>query len=209
MSRFSTRGVDTVERGSISQFINPGVQVLTITGLDEKVASTGKKQFSFNVETPKVEEVGFEAHEDSKIGGKIGRVGFTIYMDDTNESQVEELIKNVGIIADKLGVRDQVDAIEAASSENYLKAVLPLFRGKFAWWAVTGEEYLNKEEKVRTSLGLRRFGFIASMEEGETHLRPFDKENQYDYKHIAVPDENPKEEVSSDDFEAANELPWD
>lgn len=208
MSKFNTRGVDTTERGSISQFIGPGVQIMMITGLDVKEASTGKKQFSFNLETSKIEEPGFEPHEDSKVGGKIGRVGFTIYMDDTNDSQVEELIKNVGIIADKLNVRDKVDAVEATSSENYLKAVLPLLRGKSAWWAITGEEYLNKENKVRVSLGLRRYGFIASIEEGESHLRPYDKDNQYDYKRIAIPDNDPNEDTN-DDFTATDELPWD
>lgn len=209
---FSTKGVNTEEKRGISQFLTYGVQMAMITGLDVKTAQSGRKMFSLHMESPKVTDQGFEPHADAKQGGKIGKVQFTIYMDDKDAASAEELIKNIGIIADKLGVREKVDAIEANDAENYLKAVLPILRGKFAWWAITAEEYFNKEDKVRYNLGLRRFGFIASMEEGEGHLKPFDKNDKYDYKPVAVPSIDPDQE---DPIEAAfgkadddDELSW-
>ena len=205
MGKFSTKGVDTTERRGSSQFISPGVQMLAITGLEVRDSKSDRKQYVFKLESPKVVEEGFEAHEDAKQGGKIGKVPFGIFMNDSDTSQVDELIKNVGIIADKLGVRDAVDAIEATTARNYLEAVVPIFRGKFAWWAINGEQYLNQEDKVRTRIGLRRFGFIAAMDEGEDHLKPYDKTDPYDFKPIAQPDADPEEKKEDD----GKDLPWD
>lgn len=209
---FSTKGVSTEEKRVSSPFINYGVQMLMLTGLEVKTAQTGRKMFVFNVESPTINEEGFTPNVDAKKGGKVGKLPFTIYIDDTDEKAASELIRNIGIIADKLGVREKVDAIEANDAENYLKAVLPILRGKFAWWVVTAEEYLNGEGKVKYTLGLRRYGFIASMEEGESHLKPFDKSNPYDYKPIATPSKDPDNtDPITEAFGKADdddELPW-
>lgn len=208
---FSTKGVNTEEKRGVSQFLSYGLNMAALTGFEARGSRTGKKMINLNFEGPKITEEGFQAHQDAKMGGKIGRVQFTIYVDENNADQVKEIVTRVGIIADKLGVREKVDAVEAADLESYFKAVLPILRGKYAWWAITAEEYVNAEQKVRYNLGLRRFGFIASMEEGEGHLNPFDKSNPYDYKAVAAPSKDPDVDPVTEAFgpEPENELPWD
>lgn len=207
---FSTKGKDTSERSGVSQFLTYGVQMAAITGLTTREASTGKKMYSLNLEGPKVTENGFEAHEDAKMGGKVGRVQFTIYVDGNNQDQNNEIITNIGIIADKLGVREKVDAVEATSLDEYLTKVLPLIRGKYAHWAITGEEYEKADGKIGIILKLRRYGFVASMEEGEEHLRPFDKTNLYDYKAVAAPSKDPDVDAITEAFgPETSDLPWD
>jgi len=211
MSGFSTKGVDTTERSGVSQYLTYGVQMAALTGYNLKESKTGKKMVVLNLESPKVTDKGFEPHADAKLGGKVGRVQFTIFIDETNPEKVSEVITNIGIIADKLGVREKVDAVEANNLDDYFKKVMPIVRGKYAWWAVTGEEYAKDGGKVGITLGLRRFGFIASMEEGEAHMRPFDKKNVYDYKALAAPSKDPDVDPITEAFGAEvdeNEMPW-
>jgi hypothetical protein len=209
---FNTKGVDTTEKSfGSSQFITYGNQELAISGYEIREASTGKKQVMLKFETPKVVEDGFEPHEDSKIGGRIGKVQFTIYMDESDgeSTAVKEFIKNIGIVADKLNIRDKVDAITSNSLEEYMDKFVKLARGQFAYWSVTGEQYeaqTGDGPKARWSLRLRRFGFIASKEEGIDHLQPFNIKNDpnnYDLKYLAKADD---ETDAPDDF---NDLPFD
>jgi hypothetical protein len=88
---------------------------------------------------------------------------------------------------------------------------MPILRGKYAWWAVTGEEYEKADGKIGVRLGLRRFGFVASLEEGDSHLRAFDKTNKYDYKAISSPSKDPDVDPITEAFGEEpdeSELPW-
>jgi len=133
------------------------------------------------------------------------------YFDKTSKDQMDQFISNVALIAKKLGVTEKVDAIDSDSLEDYLNKLMPVIRGKFAVWAITGQEYLyNKDgkDKIGTSLGLRRYGFIATLDEMEAdpnHIKPFNKDDKYDFKPVALPSADP-------DFKAqapGDELPWD
>lgn len=210
---FNTKGVDTTEQAfGPSQFITYGNQELTIAGYLIRASQNGKKQVMLNMESPKVNEEGFEPHEDSVNGGKIGRVQFTIYMDegDMDSKPVKKFIKDVGIVADKLGVREKVDAIQASNLEDYMTQFVKLVRGKFAYWSVTGEQYEAQTDngpKARWALGLRYGGFIASKEEGINHLKPFneanDPGNNYDLRYLTKAD---TEADAPNDFD---DLPFD
>ena len=210
MSGFSTKGVDTTERSGVSQFLTYGVQMAALTGFELREAKTGKQMVILNLESPKVTDTGFEAHQDAKLGGKVGRVQATIYIDETNTESVNEIITNIGIIADKLRLRERIDAVEADTLESYLNKVMPILHGNYAWWAVTGEEYEKTDGKVGIILKLRRYGFVASMNEGEEHIKPFDKTNIYDYKTIASPSKDPDVDAITEAMgPEETELPWD
>lgn len=211
MNNFSTKNVDTSEKRKVSQFFGYGVKELCITAIDVKTAASGRKMVSFKMEGHKVKEEGWQPHPDAKLGGQIGNVQFTIYIDEKDNKAVDEVVKNVGIIADKLNVREKVDAIEAGDLESYFKALYPVVRGKYAWWRVTASEYEKQDGKIGYTLGLSRFGFVASLEEGESHLRPFDKSNQYDYRTIAAPSKDPDVDPITEAFGDApddDDLPW-
>ena len=210
---FSTKNAKEEVR-SKSQFMMYGVCQATITGYELRESKSGKVQLSLNLESPRITEAGFEAHQDAKMGGQICRVQMGIYFDPkAASSQLDEITTNMAMIADKMGVREQADTIEASSLEEWLNKLVKLFSGKYAWFAITGEEYERTgADRPGVRLGLRRYGFVASLEEGEAHLNPFDKTNTYDYKPLAIPSADPDQgDPIADAFGEADEsedLPW-
>jgi len=210
---FSTRGVEVKENVSESKYLSYGVQKAAIVGYELKTAKTGKQQVTLNFESPKVTTPGFEADPFAKMGGKVGRVQFTIYFGSGDKQQNDEFIERIAIIAKKLGVSEKVDAVDSNSLEDYLNKIMLIIRGKFAWWAITAEEYVKTgSDKVGVVLGLRRYGFVASLDEMEAnpnHIKPFDKTNKYDYKPLAVASKDPDVDPITEAFGDDAELPWD
>jgi len=211
---FSTKGVEVKENVSESKYLSYGVQKAAIVGYELKTAKSGdKQQVVLNLESPKVVTPGFEADPSAKLGGKVGRIVFTIYFGEDNKQQNDEFIERIAIIAKKLGVSEKIDAVESSNLEDYLNKIIPILRGKFAWWAVTAEEYAKADsDKVGCTLGLRRYGFIASLDEMEAnpnHIKPFDKANKYDYKALAVASKDPDVDPITEAFGDGSELPWD
>lgn len=210
---FSTKGVSVKDGGNGgSKYLSYGVQKAAVVGFELKVAKSSKQQVILHMEGPKVTEAGFEPDETARFGGKVGRVNFTIYFDESNKDQTDQFISNVALIAKKLGVSDAVDAIASENIEDYLNKLMPVIRGKFAWWAITAEEYQKKDsDKVGYSLGFRRYGFIASIDEMEAnpeHIKPFDKTSVYDYKSLAKPSKDPDVDPITEAF-GDNDMPWD
>lgn len=210
----STRGVEVKDGGNGgSKYLSYGVQKAAITGFELKTAQSGKQQVVLHMESPKVLEAGFEADETAKFGGKIGRINFTIYFDKTNKEQIDQFVSNVALIAKKLGVSEAVDAINSEDIEDYMNKLIPVVKGKFAWWGITAQEYQKKDsDKVGYSLGLRRYGFIASLDEMEAnpeHIKPFDKNSVYDYKALAKPSKDPDAGDPITEAFGDNDMPWD
>lgn len=194
---FGTKDVST-DSGT-SQYLGYGIHQVKINKFEIKTASTsGAKSVLVNVETPTVEENGFKAHEDATRGGKIGRVQFSIYMNPNKPSYsdvVNSLNVDMATVAEKVGVREAFDKIEASSLEEFIAEANKLLTGRDFILAIAAEEYPGKDDngnfKLRYALKKRRFGFAASLAEGVDHLKPFDKDNQYDYKKLEeTPDEN-------------------
>lgn len=214
MSNFSTKGVQIVSGGNGgSKYLSYGIQKAAVVGYELKLSQSGKQMVVLLMESPKVAETGFEPHEDSKFGGRIGKVNFTIYFGPDDKTQMDQFISNVALIAKKLDVTEKVDTIESDNLEDYLNKLLPIIRGKFAYWAITAQEYQKKDsDKVGYTLGLRRFGFIATVDEMEAnpnHLKPFDMSNPFDYKALATPSKDPDEDPIMKAFGPGEELPWD
>jgi len=213
---FNTRGAVVIEKSGVSKYLSYGVQEAAIVGFDLKTSSkSDKQQVVLFMEGPKVLDAGFEPDETSKFGGKVGRVNFTIYFNKDNADQMGQFLSNIALIAKKLGVTEKVDAIDSDNLEDYLNKLMPVVRGKFAVWAITAEEYQKKDsEKVGYSLGLRRYGFIASLEEVKAnpdHIKAFDKTNAYDYKALGKPSIDPDLDPITAAFGSNNgsdESPW-
>jgi len=211
---FSTRGVVANDgNGGGSKYLTYGVQKAAIIGYELKEAKSGKQQVVLLMESPKVTDAGFEPDESAKLGGRVGRVQFTIYFGPADKEQNDTFIERVALIAKKLNVSEKVDAVEASDLKEYLDKLIPVVRGKFAWWAINAEEYQKTDsDKVGYSLGLRRYGFVASLDEMEAnpnHIKPFDKTNKYDYKALAIPSKDPDVDPITEAFGSGDELPWD
>lgn len=182
---FGTKGVTAQEPRKESKYFTYGNQELFIYDIEVKTASTGSKQLTFHMETPPVE--GLEPEEGHK--GKVGRVAFPgafIKMDDTQA--VERFNKDIALIADKLGVRAELDNVTASDFDSYINAIKPLFVNKPAFWCIAAEEYNKADGKVGVRLKTRRYSFIASIQEGIDHLEKFDKSKAYNFKPVPKPD---------------------
>lgn len=184
---FSTKGVNTQESKKVGKYFSYGIHQLFIYDIDIKTASTGSKQLTFQMETMPLNVEGFEPEEGHK--GQVGRVAFPgSFLKLEDSKAVEEFNKNIGIIADKLGVRKQLDEVSAPDFDSYIAAIKPLFVGKPAWWAIAGEEYLKNDGKTGVRLKTRRYSFVASMSEGQSHLEKFDPSKSYNFKPVVKPD---------------------
>ena len=196
---FSTKGVNTQENKKLGKYFSYGIHQLFIYDIEIKTATTGSKQLTLLMETMPVNADGFEAEPGHK--GQVGRVAFPgTFLKLEDSKAVEEFNKNVGLIADKLGVRKQLDEINASDFDSYVNAIKPLFIGKPAWFAVAGEEYIKADGKTGVRLRTRRYSFVASLSEGQTHLEKFDPSKAYNFKPAVRPDADsvPANAMSSD-----------
>lgn len=188
----STVGINTEEKPS--QFISYGVQKLKIVSIDTLVAKngSGRKIYQLNMETPSIQ--GFEGFEGAT--GKVGRVKFpNKYILESEDTDVDDLVKAIGIMTDKFGTRKELEALDVSkmNMEEYAIAISPFVTNKYAFFKVCTEQYVNNKGKVANSLRLAKFGFIASLEEGIDHLK-FDMSSSYDFKAPegnGVPDSTP------------------
>lgn len=205
MSGFSTKGVDTKERQSISKYLTYGINKAAISNMVvEKAKNTGSKRITFFIQGEKVEDKTFEGVDGAK--GRVAKIQ-TSYM--KTDAQYKDFMRQVGIIADKIGVRPQVDAIAASTIEEYVSSVLPLFRSKFFWWNIAGEEWCDNEGKIKVSPRFMRYGFAKALDEiDETKLRfdggvcvearnasdvivlRFNKDDKYQYVKYVKPDDD-------------------
>lgn len=185
---FSTKGVNTQDSKKLGRYFSYGIHQLFIYDIEIKTASTGSKQLTLMMETQPVTASGFEPEAGHK--GQVGRVAFPgVFLKLDDSAAIEEFNKGVGIIADKLGVRKQLDEINAGDFDSYVEAFKPLFIGKPAWWTIAGEEYYKADGKTTGNrLKLRRYSFIASLEEGQNHLEKFDVTKSYNFKPATRPD---------------------
>jgi len=190
----STQGIQsTTPSGNnfTPSYINIGVQYLKINSIEAEVASTGSTRMVFNVETEPVADENFK-HFDGNAG-QTGKIS-TFYL--KTESQQREFFANLLLIADKLGVKAEIEAVNEknlGSFESYAAAITPIFnKAGYAWFRIAGDEYEKNNGKIGVSLRFSRFGFVASTAEGESHLKPIDPNNTYDLKKLEViKDESP------------------
>tara|TARA_R110000868_G_scaffold14414_2_gene67016 strand:- start:28136 stop:28744 length:609 start_codon:yes stop_codon:yes gene_type:complete len=193
----STKGIDTsTEARKPSKYIAYGIQELKINSIEVRISpKTGSFVTTFNVETPESTDPTFEGHEGAK--GKIGKVQFPrTYVKPNDEKQMSALVKDIGIIADKLGVREQVDAIEWTEDmtiEKYFKVIEQLFKDKFAMWKVCGKEEFWKDDsgtqKKSLRLSLAKWGFVQSVESYKVKQEiTFDKTSKWDFEEAVEPE---------------------
>ena len=184
---FSTKGVNTQDSKKVGKYFSYGIHQLSIFDIEIKTASTGSKQLTLLMETNPVTAEGFEPEAGHK--GQVGRVAFPgTFVKLEDAKAVEDFNKSIGIIADKLGVRSELDNISAPDFDSYINAIKPLFVNKSAWWAIAGEEYIKADGKTGVRLKTRRYSFVASLAEGEGKLEKFDPSKTYNFKPAIKPD---------------------
>lgn len=151
---FGTSGINTEEQ--VGKYLTYGINHCKIVSMSViKAQSTESKKVQFNMEGMPVGK-DFQGVEGAK--GKVCRVE-TSYMKE--DKAYKDFMRQIGVIADKLGVRKEVDAVKASSIEDFIAQIEPILKGKFAWWMFGGEEYNEKKWKQ----SLLKFGFIKAESE--------------------------------------------
>lgn len=165
---FNTKGKTGDSGFKTGKYVGIGPNKLKITGFTHKPSKAGDKfKIVVNFESKPITEDGWEGQDGAL--GQIGRSDIGIYTNGTDQA-MDGILKAFVTIAETLGVRDQLDAIQASKIEEYLDKVSALVNNKFAWWLIGGEEYMGQDQdgndKVKFVLKIPRFGFIAESEEG-------------------------------------------
>ena len=131
-----------------------------------------------------------------KFTGQSSRVSATIWTDQFNDSNVSknEIMYKIAIIASELGMRDQIDNIQASSLEEWVEKAISMLKYNNLYWFLKGtEEEYNGKTIIK--LSLPKYKFVSS---DESKLDAFDKNNQYHYKALQNKPVSSFEPVNSD-----------
>jgi hypothetical protein len=202
---FKTAGVDTTEKQTASQFMGYGEQEAKINKIEIKTSSKGSQNIVLNMETRPIDTTklkGFTPHTDSTNGGQIARVNMYNFwqkeLEVENSANNQKFVRDLGLIADKLGVRAQLDDVQADSLQDYIQKLNSVLTGKFLFWKIVVEEYSRPDKSPGLNYSLGRWSKESIACATERGKIKFDKENNFDYKKAEAPVE----------AEVTNDLPF-
>jgi hypothetical protein len=199
---FSTKGQEVKQGGGVGKSLQAGVVYAHIYSGQVRTSNKGdKKTLELILEGPASE--GFEGWaidrdnpDGLKFTGQSSRVSATIWTDQFNDSNVSknEIMYKIAVIASELGMRDQIDNIEATSLEEWVEKAISMLKYNNLYWFLKGtEEEYNGKTIIK--LSLPKYKFVSS---DETKLDVFDKNNQYHYKALQNKPVSSFEPVNSD-----------
>lgn len=199
---FSTKGQEVKQGGGTLKSLQAGVVYAHIYSGQVRTSNRGdKKTLELILEGPASE--GFEGWpidkdnpEGLKFTGQSSRVSATIWTDQFNDSNVSknEIMYKIAIIASELGMRDQIDNIQATSLEEWVEKAISMLKYNNLYWFLKGtEEEYNGKTIIK--LSLPKYKFVSS---DESKLDAFDKNNQYHYKTLQNKPVSSFEPVNSD-----------
>jgi hypothetical protein len=183
---FSTKGQEVKQGGGVQKSLQPGVVYAHIFSASVKESkNTGKKSLEFILEGPALENFegwSIEKGNDGgpKFKGQSARVSASMWIDSANETSPSknEIMNKLSIIAVELGLKDELDQINASSIEDWVAQVAKLVAGKNLYFFLKGqEEEYNGKTIVKLSLPKFKYASIY-----EDKLDVFDKNNQYHFK---------------------------
>lgn len=149
---------------------------------------TGKKALNIILEGPAVggDFEGFPIDKNNpeglKFKGKVAWLTVTSWLDaeayNSNDLGKNEIMNRMVYIAKELGVKDQLDNINADTLEEWVEKATDLVKGENMHFLITAseEEY---EGKTRIKKNLARFKFCSL---NEDKVEKFDKNNRYHYR---------------------------
>lgn len=183
----STKNVKSTNNG-VSGYMSYGTGEYKINSFEVQKAGTGAERVRMSMEGRPVNEPGFTGVDGAL--GKVGYVTLTSYMNPTSsayQQSLDNFTRKMSEIADALGVREQLNSIEANSVSEFIAKASPLLCGKFTNWCIGAEEYINSENEVRYTLTTPLYGFVSS----DASKLSFDKTKSYHYKPVEQASETP------------------
>jgi hypothetical protein len=174
---FNTKGHEVEEKSFVSKYLTPGIHEAKIQKIEFTESNGGTEGLL----------VVLEGKPDADLDGN-GKTADTKWWMSTNAWPYTK--DRLVIMADKLGVRDALDAINAGTAAEYAVALNTIFGGKAARWKLSGEEIEGKEGKNNWfKAGIAGYGFVEPMSiTAEASKLKFDDSNKYDMKRLAPSD---------------------
>lgn len=195
---FKTKGHTVEETSFVSNFLSPGIHEAKIQKIEFFEAASG---------TPGM-KITHEGRPMEDLGGA-GQVAETTWW--LSDNAWNYTIDRLVIMADKLGVRSALDAVDEESPEQYAKALDGIFKNKAARWKFAGEEIAGKEGKQNWfKASLAGYGFVEALSTEPSKLS-FDESNKYDMKKLPVADSETASSngVSVSETSSNSDSPWD
>lgn len=149
-----------------SKYLNPSQVLVKINKITSRTASSGNSQLQFEVETEPVTTPGFTPAEG--YHGQVGTVK-TVYI--SNPEMEKQVATMISILADEMGVREQVDNIAPnLNIEDYCVALSNIVcNGEYVYMTINGREYMNNTTgKKGIELQFPKFKMFASKTKVET-----------------------------------------
>jgi len=202
--QFSTKGHEVTEKEYISEYIKPGIHVAKVKSVEYVESAGGTKGIRFI----------HEGKPMSELDGKGQIAETTLWMSEKAWPYTKDRLV---VMADKLGVREKLDAISSDNESEYAIALNSVFGGKAARWKFSGVEIEGKmdEEKGEkkpnwVKAELASFGFCESLNipENESKLK-YDPANKYDFKRLPVADIEHASTMNGSATKEEAESPWE
>ena len=199
---FSTKGQEVKETGNVSRSLQVGVVYAHI--FDAQLRTTkdgGKKSLELTLEGPALPNfegwtISKNDPEGPRFKGQSARVSATMWTDQYNETNPmkNEIMLKLTTIAIAIGLRNEIDDIEATTLEEWVAKAVDVLTGNYAYFFLKGnEEEYNGKTLVKLSLPKYKFVSID-----ENKLEKFDRSNVYHYKALPTKPVSSFEPVNND-----------
>ncbi len=193
--KFNTSGHEVVEKNYVSSFLAPGIHTARIQKIEFKESNGGTEGLM----------IVHEGKPSEDLEGKGQTAETTLWLSTKAWPYTKDRLV---VMADKLGVREALDGINAEDSKDYAAALNGVFAGKSARWKFAGTEIAGKEGKnnwFKAELAAFKFCEPLTVTEDSSQLT-FDESDKYDMKRLAPADLEVVNGGSSD--EDTEESPW-
>jgi hypothetical protein len=244
----STKEVVIEEKGNGGKGFSYGIAKMKITDYVIIQSQSGKIKVDFFIETDDEVEDGYEYEGtfgkhvakgktariamESPLMCNDGKERMNNWAEPTNPKFVDKVLKDFAVIANAVGVREQVDAIQASLISDFIGKAVAIVKDKYFYPVIKAEEQLSQDgQKTYLHRTFKSYvqkdgdivksaNMIAQPVEGSEltldgkvqvllnngkEIR-FDPDNVWDYKPLAKPDTNPS--ISNPAPTVGSELPF-
>lgn len=199
---FNTKGHEAKEGGA-SPFLAPGIHIARIQKVEYFETAGGTAGIKFTHEGKPVKEL------ENK-----GQTAETTYWVTDKAWPFSK--DRFCIMADKLGIREKLDEVEASTIQDYAMGLNSVFVGATARWKFAGQEIAGKfdeekgvQKKNWFKAKLSAFGFVEdhTIPEEDSELT-FDPSNRYDMERLAPADSEMQDDPLGNS-ESSSSSDWD
>jgi hypothetical protein len=174
---FNTKGHSVEEKDFVSKFLEPGIHIAKIKEI-EFVSSQGG--------TPGIKIV-LEGKPEDALNGAGKTCESTYWLSEKAWPYTKDKVVSM---ADKLGLRERLDNLDANDAQDYAQGLNGIFAGTAGRWKLKGKEIAGKEGKNNWwKAEIAAFKFLEPVSvTDEASTLVFDKDNKYDMEHLVVAD---------------------